>query len=322
MSRVSVIIPCYNGAEFLPQALDSVRRQTRPADELIVVDDQSTDDSVSIARRFAARVVQTGRNLGGAGARAVGIGAATGDILAFLDADDYWEPDHIEQVVGLLDRYPEAAVAFSRERRVGEWQGEHPKVLPENRPVDAFWALLRQNLIPQMGVAVRREALAEVGGYDPSLRYSEDYDLWLRLARRHPFVCTHAVTCNHRGHGGQLSRKGAVLARSATEVRHRAWVAARETESLAFVTRVERELQRRWEHQLRTAWWGLDWDRFQTVLGLQEIVPGSAAIHTLWTRRARRWWPWYLRASRIWERLPAGVKEILRWPLRAVLGAP
>jgi len=322
MSRVSVIIPVYNGAEFLPHALDSVRRQTRPADELIVVDDQSTDDSVSIARRFGARVVQTGRNLGGAGARREGIDAATGDILAFLDADDYWEPEHIEGLVGLLDRYPEAAVAFCRERRVGAWQGEHPKVLPENQPVDAFWALLRQNMIPQMGVAIRREALADVGGYDPTLRYSEDYDLWLRLARRHPFVCTHALTCNHRGHGGQLSRKSVQLAQSATQVRYRVWLAARDTESLAFVARVERELRGAWERQLRTAWWGRDWDRFQAILALQDVVPGSAAMHALWTRRARRWWPWYLRAGRIWERLPTRVREILRWPLRAVFGAP
>lgn len=322
MSRVSVIVPCYNCGAFLSQALDSVRRQTRPVDDLIVVDDQSTDDPVSIAGRFGARVVRTGRNLGGAGARAAGINTATGDILAFLDADDYWETDHIERVVGLLDRYPQAAVAFSRERRVGEWKGEHPKVLPDERPVDAFWALLRQNLIPQMGVAVRREAIAEVGGYDPALRYSEDYDLWLRLARRHPFVCTHAVTCNHRGHGGQLSRKAALLARSATEVRHRVWLAVRETEPPELVGRVERELRRAWEHQLRTAWWARDREGFETVLASQDMVPGSAAIHAHWANRERRWWPWYLRAGRLWERLPARVREVLRWPLRAVLGAP
>jgi glycosyltransferase involved in cell wall biosynthesis len=321
VSRVSVVIPCHNGAKYLPQALESVRAQTRPVDEVIVVDDQSTDESAAIARCFGATVLSTDRNLGPSGARSAGIAASTGDVLAFLDADDYWEPDHIERVVGLHDRHPEIALAFSRERRIGEWSGEHPKVLPEDRPVDAFWTLLRQNIIPQMGVAVRRAQLEEVGGYDPALRYSEDYDLWLRLSRRHPIACTHAITCNHRGHPAQASRNDTRLERSAAEVRRRAWVSARGTEPAEFVNRLENELRRAWERQLRAAWRSRDARRFETVLGLQDCVPGSAAIHRKWTRRARRWWRGYVLAGRLWDGLPDWVKRALSAPRRAFLGA-
>ena len=95
--RISVVIPCYNGARFLEQALASVREQTRPVDEVIVVDDGSTDDSADIARRAGVTCLSLEENMGPGASRNRGIALCRGEIVAFLDCDDYWMPEHIRQ---------------------------------------------------------------------------------------------------------------------------------------------------------------------------------------------------------------------------------
>jgi GT2 family glycosyltransferase len=322
VTTISTVIPCFNGADFLDEALRSVHGQTRAVDEIIVVDDGSTDDSVSIARREGAICLSTGgRAAGPSAARNIGIRAARGDVIAFLDADDYWEPAHCELVVGLLDRHPDAAVAFSRERRIGDWEGEHDRVLPEDQPVDAFWPCLRRNMIPQMGVAVRRAALLAVGGYDETRRYSEDYDLWLKLARRYPFVCSHAVTCNHRGHAGQLTRHPGRLARGAYEARYRVWREAVETAPPDFVARVEGTIREAWQGYLRTTWKRRNREEFDAALDLRDLVPGSDEIHDRWALKARHLWRWHAGAGWVWDRLPLGIRTGLRGSLRVLTGA-
>ncbi len=102
--RISVVIPCYNGARFLEQALASVREQTRPVDEVIVVDDGSTDDSADIARRAGVTCLSLEENMGPGASRNRGIARCSGEIIAFLDADDYWMPSHIGEMTALLER--------------------------------------------------------------------------------------------------------------------------------------------------------------------------------------------------------------------------
>src|SRR4051794_6385105 len=110
---ITAIIPCYNAEPFLAEAIESVLCQTRPVGEIIVVDDCSTDESVRVASRYGVKLLRTGCNSGHATARNLGIAAAQGELIAWLDADDRWEPHHCETVCGLLDRFPEAAVAYS-----------------------------------------------------------------------------------------------------------------------------------------------------------------------------------------------------------------
>src|SRR5271157_3647324 len=100
---ISVIIPCYNAEPFLAEAIVSVLKQTCPVGEILVVDDGSTDRSAEIARSYGARVISMGRNSGHAAARNAGVDAARGDLLAWLDADDYWDAIHCEVVCGLLE---------------------------------------------------------------------------------------------------------------------------------------------------------------------------------------------------------------------------
>lgn len=104
MSLVSIVIPCYNAGRWLREAIDSCLGQTYPNLEIIVVDDGSTDDSLSIARSYGSDiVVSTGPNKGESGARNKGFSLSHGDFIQFLDADDYLLPEKIERQVALLE---------------------------------------------------------------------------------------------------------------------------------------------------------------------------------------------------------------------------
>ena len=109
---ISVVIPCRNGAEFLGEALDSVRAQTLAPLEVIVVDDRSSDASAEVARAHGATVLRTAEPGGTAVARNLGWRHARGELIAFLDADDRWRPRHLEVVSGLLASAPEAVLAW------------------------------------------------------------------------------------------------------------------------------------------------------------------------------------------------------------------
>jgi hypothetical protein len=223
--RISVVIPAHNAAAFIAEALASVFAQTRPVDEVIVVDDESTDGTADVAGAHPVRLVRTGRQSGPAGARNRGIEAASGEVVAFLDADDVWEPDHIAVVGGLLERHPAAAVAFARVATLGErafvLAGEHP----DGVAFDARAELIHDNFIGQAAALVRRDVLAAVGGYDvaPEVAYAEDYDLWLRIADRWPFVGDHRVTVRYREHVGQRSREADRPVAARWVARRRCW---------------------------------------------------------------------------------------------------
>src|SRR4029077_6834721 len=112
VNSVSVVIPSYNSSRHLAQAIASVRGQRRTVDELIVVDGCSDDDSARLAASLGARCLSTGTNGGPSRARNVGVQAARGDVIAFLDADDWWDPDHTEVIVGLPEQFPAARGGF------------------------------------------------------------------------------------------------------------------------------------------------------------------------------------------------------------------
>ncbi len=205
---VSVVIPAFNAARFLEEALRSVWRQTRQPNQVIVVDDGSTDDSAAIARELGAETLVQGANLGQAVARNVGIGVARGDVVAFLDADDYWHPNHLESVIGLLEKHAEASVAFTLAQLVGDVCGVWWKTIPPNVPTDALGQSIVQVVPLITASAVRRQAVQALGGFDPAMPPAEDYDFFLRMARhRHLFVCTYDITATYRKYAGQSSKR-------------------------------------------------------------------------------------------------------------------
>lgn len=316
---VSVVIPCYNAGAYLAEAIASVRAQRRPADEIIVVDDCSTDGSAERAASLGARCLTTGQNSGPSRARNLGVQAAQGDVVAFLDADDWWEPGHIAAVAGLLERFPEAAVAFSMARASDDAGRQSARLIPESQPTDVFWICIHNNIVPQLGAAVRRKAFLAVGGYNESMRYSEDYDLWLRLARRWPFVCTYEVTANHRAHDAQVSQRRDLILRGVFEAQRRI-LESLPPDDEPTARRLALEIRQAWQNALAGAWRSRDREYLRAALDLANLIPGGPAIERRWRWRARIFWPAWIAATWIWDRVPPRAQQAFRSPLRGLLG--
>lgn len=213
---VSVVIPTFNCADFLVQAVRSVLAQTYPDFEIIVVDDASTDDTESALLPFGNRVRYIRQERGGpSAARNRGILQAQGELIAFLDADDLWRPTKLARQIDYVKYHPEAVLVytdFTRGPRPGSNNESRLQVFKPRDSADAFHALLDENFIATPTVVVRREALAQSGLFDPTLKGSEDFDLWLRLAgepgcvsaRRFGFV--NEILVDVRQHAANTSR--------------------------------------------------------------------------------------------------------------------
>ncbi len=181
--RVSVVIPTYNSGPLVVEAVESVLAQTRPAAEIIVVDDGSTDDTADRLARFGPRIRYIRQaNARVAAARNTGLRAATGDAVGFLDADDAWHPEKLARQAAALEADPGLGVLATR---VFAWPGSYPDPGPERGTVVALPtdAMLPANPITTSSVLVRREVLDRAGEFDRNLFGPEDYDLWLRCSR-------------------------------------------------------------------------------------------------------------------------------------------
>src|SRR5262245_19128237 len=188
---VSVIIPAYNSAATIRRAVDSVIEQTAPVHEIIVVDDGSQDDLESAVRPYAGRVRYVQKPNGGdASARNFGIDMATGSVIAFLDADDYWEPQKLARQLHVFKTHPSVAVVGScyYEQIPG---APRELVIPAGIPFDQvlIWKGTRvfdlAYRLSTITVAVQRGALGSTR-FDTSLTTAEDRDLWIRLASEFP----------------------------------------------------------------------------------------------------------------------------------------
>jgi len=182
--KVSVIIPCYNGEDYIGQTLGSLFDQTRPADEIIVVDDGSEDQSVDIARSFGASVtVLTKENGGAAKARNCGADHSTGDALMFLDADDVLAPDVLEHLIAQLEFNPKGVVAcpWYRLDKVGDkWVKRPPSCVPlrDNQDYLSGWITGWYHL--PCSILWSRTAYEKTGGWDPRAYVNDDGDLMMR----------------------------------------------------------------------------------------------------------------------------------------------
>ena len=184
MPEFSIVIPCYNGAKFLPMALDSVLSQEGGAEvEVIVVDDGSRDGSAEVAAGYPGVTVLRQANAGVSVARNLGIERASGRFLVFLDADDALRPGMLAAAQRAIAQEPDidvfhgvADVVDADARQViGEYGGR-------DLSDDAFHSLLRSNDGPPNTFVVRREAVVRAGAFDARLRACEDWDLWLLIA--------------------------------------------------------------------------------------------------------------------------------------------
>jgi glycosyltransferase involved in cell wall biosynthesis len=184
---VSAIITAYNGAAYVADAIESALAQTCPVDEIVVVDDGSSDNTFEIVDSYRTRGVRCIRqeNRGLPRARNRGISETSGDLIAFLDCDDIWLPEKNELEVEYLANHPDAALVtghawrwdpIHRARRLAHLGVKQSKLRRE---------ILVNNCIGNAsGVLVRRRILDQVGGFDPAQIWAEDWELWMRIVAR------------------------------------------------------------------------------------------------------------------------------------------
>ena len=210
---VSVVIPTFNRAPLLAEALRSVLAQTHTRIEVLVVDDGSTDDTAAVLRGVPDPRVRyewqpnAGRP---APARNRGIRSASGDLVAFIDDDDLWEPVLLERVVAALAAHPDVLLVSGNGHYLP--RREHPIFRRRHDEHPSFAEMLVQNAVITSGTVARRELVERIGPFDesPELRAVEDLDWWLRTLRhRERSIITLAEPLVHyRVHGGAISLPG------------------------------------------------------------------------------------------------------------------
>ena len=281
-------MPCHNGGAFLEEALVSIRSQSRSPDEVIVVDDGSSDDSAAVAASFGARVISQ-PNLGDGAARNTGLRAATGDVIAWLDADDTWRPHHLQVVGDLLGRHPDAAAAFGAVRRFGTSNTLIPGYVPTHSPGNVVREAFSDWLHTTISAVVRRPALLEIGGFDEHERYGVDFDLWLRLSHEHPMVSTHEVTADWRWHGNQQSAARHRQIAAVYRYRRKFLDHLQEQGEVQLAAMLEKDFARIWIRDVRSAVQDDDVLLLGVLRESVSLVPGlSWTDSRTWSWAARR----------------------------------
>jgi hypothetical protein len=243
----TVVIPLHDAAPFIRRTLERVAAQTEPPARTIVVDDGSTDGGAElVAREFPWVTLVTQANQGVASARNRGIAAAATDWVAFLDADDYWHPDHLRELAATIERVPEARLVSTAYRTWSPGQPEpRPRPARSRTAIRYFLEASRDvGLVCSSTAAAHRETLQAVGGF-PEHRRGEDLACWAAIALDHPVARSDAETAVYVRHGAgamsvvdpapsggsrpvlaptyeELSPSAALVARALASGRHRA----------------------------------------------------------------------------------------------------
>ncbi|HQU91579.1 MAG TPA: glycosyltransferase family A protein [Pyrinomonadaceae bacterium] len=204
---VSVVIPTYNYGRFIGEAVESVLAQTLLPVEVIVVDDGSTDETEGVVGSFAERGVRYVRqeNAGVCAARNRGVAESSGELIAFLDADDIWEPTKLERQVAKFVEDPEVGLVHCGMR---EFDSQTSETITLH--LDGGEDGVAENLLlwdgpvvvgPGGTIVVRRKAFEDVGGFDPRMKVGEDWDFCYRVARKYKVGFVAEPLVNYRSHG-------------------------------------------------------------------------------------------------------------------------
>ena len=206
---VTVVIPVYNRAHLITRALDSVINQTRPADEIILVDDGSSDGTPELVMNKYPQVsVITQTQNGVSHARNTGIRRAKGDWIAFLDSDDAWLPVKLERQLSQLSKYPEYLFVHSNEQWIRNGKRINQKSRHRKYGGFIFVKCLPLCIISPSAAVIHRSIFDDLGMFDESLPACEDYDMWLRICSRYPVLfIDEELIVKYGGHEDQLSKK-------------------------------------------------------------------------------------------------------------------
>ena len=222
--RVSVVIPCYNHAHFLGEAIESVRGQTYKPVETILVDDGSEDATPAVAARYPAVRYLRQENRGLSAARNTGLHESTGSHLVFLDADDRLLPTALEAGVACFREHPACGFVFGAFRRIAADGSFLERAVAARNEEDPYYAMLRRNYISMHAtVMYRRDALLAVQGFDPSLPACEDYDLYLRMTRRFTIRAHGVEIAEYRQHSTNMSGDSELILTTALEALEGQW---------------------------------------------------------------------------------------------------
>jgi len=210
---VSVVIPTYNSAALVVQAIDSALGQTAVPAEVLVVDDGSSDDTAARVAAYGNRVRYLHQpNRGVASARNLGVREARGKLIAFLDADDVWHPRKLEIQAAALARHPALGLLGTA---TYDWPAPaHPDLGPAPPDVPAVvpWeSLVIKNYFTTSSILARREVLDRVGPFDSGLQGPEDHDLWIRAAEVAPVANLALPLTGYRSVQGSLSQQAATM---------------------------------------------------------------------------------------------------------------
>ncbi|PIE22591.1 MAG: hypothetical protein CSA62_11500 [Planctomycetota bacterium] len=296
---IAVVIPAYRSERFLPAAVESVLSQTLLPEEVIVVDDGSPEPVAPLLAEYGERVrVLRQANAGPGAARNTGIGEASSPLIAFLDADDLWEPEKLEAQAALLAERPELGAVCGdawllREGHVLE--RKWGSLAERGAPDLSFEGLLLANPISTLTVMARRELLLRAGLFDEDRKLIavEDYDLWLRLAELAPIGWIDAPLARYRVHASSLSSAETFL-RGVTLVLEKLRRRHPEPRRLAAALRLrEAEL---WQDE---AWSRLEQGQLaQAAPALLEALARRPASKKVWKLLLRLLWQGATRAGR------------------------
>ena len=219
---VAVIIPTFNQASFLADAIMSVLAQTRPADEIIVVDDGSDDDPASVVVKFPTVQFVRQRNRGPSAARNTGLRNCSASHVVFLDADDRLLPMALEAGLMCYANRSDCAFVYGGFRLISK--DGRPISHDHFTPIEgnSFHALLHANLPVALSSALfRRDCVLSVNGFDESLRRCEDYDLFVKLAEKHSVTSHTEIVVEYRKHGDGVSDNQLAMLKAELAVRDR-----------------------------------------------------------------------------------------------------
>ncbi|WP_333797327.1 glycosyltransferase family 2 protein [Rheinheimera sp.] len=215
--KVSVVMPCYNNAAYVRQAVDSVLQQDYPNIELIVVDDGSRDNSLEVLAGYGEQIkVVSQPNQGPAAARNNGIRHATGDYIAFLDSDDLWLPGKLSAQLAFLAQYPDYIACYcswsvwdgrSTDQFIPCEQTGQSLELQQDKSGWLYLPLLEDSVIHTISLVIKKEVVDQAGFFNETLRVGEDHDYWLRLSRIGKIAKLKQVYALYRANLQSVTRK-------------------------------------------------------------------------------------------------------------------
>jgi glycosyltransferase involved in cell wall biosynthesis len=307
---VTVVMPCYNGSDFIATALDSAIAQTHKPVQIVVVDDGSKDASAAFVRQYIAHhpgfnieLIQQ-PNKGEPAARNTGIRAARGAWVAQLDTDDWWEPEKLEKQVaaaqtagpdcvmvhtGVVGHFPDGSV------------GSTTKTPTSSRVGWCTKALLDPTSIGHPSIMVRKDALDRIGGYDPDFKQACDIDLYFRLSVVGTFAHVPEYLLHYRYHAKQMSASPVQQIRFHHRAITKFFAANPSLEQQIGVGYIHGKLAEHVGVKLKSLYWRRNLPAFRDLLAYANEMKLDNAEIAAWRRRGR--WPnWLIRLKDLLDR--------------------